>query len=106
MHRDTRHIQLQLLTHIMTKRCDTICQAAAVGLRAIGTCPGPELGENTSHLEKNIIVLKRKKLNHVSSMMFLLCRIIVDCYYDVLFIVNIHIYCDFFIIIFAILTGC
>ena len=30
------------------------------GVRAIGTFPGPEVGENTSDLEKNIIVLENK----------------------------------------------
>ena len=43
-----------------TKQCCTTCQAAGVGVRAIGTCPGPELGETTNHLEKNIIVLEKK----------------------------------------------
>ena len=37
-----------------------IYQEAGVGIRAIGTCHGPENGENTRHLEKNIIVLEKK----------------------------------------------
>ena len=59
MHCDTRHIQQYLLAVNRTKRCDTICQAAGVGVRAIGTCPGPELADNTSHLEKNIMLLEK-----------------------------------------------
>ena len=43
-----------------TKRCGIMCQEAGVGVQAMGTCSGPELGENTSHLEKNIIVLGRE----------------------------------------------
>ena len=32
------------------------------GLQAMGTFPGPEVGENTRYLEKNIIVLEKKKI--------------------------------------------
>ena len=44
-----------------TKQYGAICQAAGVGVRAIGTYSGPENAESTSHFEKNIIVLEKKK---------------------------------------------
>ena len=35
-------------------------QETGAGGRAIGACPGPEFGENTSHLEKNVTELEKK----------------------------------------------
>ena len=41
----------QCLARNTAKQCYFIFQAAGVGILAIGTYPGPELGENTRHLE-------------------------------------------------------
>ena len=62
VHQDTRQLHLYLLEHQRTNQCGITCQTAQVRLRTIGTCGGPQYGENRSDLEKSGLSLEERNL--------------------------------------------